>query len=71
MSHNNGPISLALIETAFKSSNYPRLFSGEATHDPARDLIAQLVAHTGDEDFLFAIVRSGLPDNYEGKGPAG
>lgn len=66
MSHNNGPISLALIENAFKSSNYPCLFSGEDTHDPARDLIAQLIAYTDDEDLLFAIVRSGLPDNYEG-----
>jgi hypothetical protein len=60
------PVSLALLRQALTSEHYPRLFKGEGTHDAARNLIAQLVAHTQDEDLLHAIVASGLPADYNG-----
>jgi hypothetical protein len=60
------PISLTLLRRAFTSEHYAQLFKGEETHDAARDLIAQLVAHTQDEDLLHAIVASGLPSHYQG-----
>ncbi len=59
-------ISIEFVRKAFTSKYYPELFAGETTHDAARDLIAQLVALSDDEDLLFEIVRSGLPENYEG-----
>lgn len=59
-------ISIEFIKKAFASKYYPDLFAGEMTHDAARGLIAQLVAFTDDEDLLFEIVRSGLPEHYEG-----
>ena len=61
MLSNDRPISIALIRCAFKSSHYPHLFSGKETSNSARDLIAQLVAYTDDEELLSAIVKSGLP----------
>ncbi len=60
------PLSLALLRAAFTSEHYPSLFAGENTHDAARDLIAQLVAHTQDHDLLRGIVESGLPEGYRG-----
>jgi len=59
-------ISIQLLKKAFTSKYYPDLFAGEGTHDAALGLIAQLVPFTDDEEFLFEIVRSGLPDSYDG-----
>jgi hypothetical protein len=66
MSTTDAAISIEFIKKAFTSKYYPDLFAGEMTHDAARGLIAQLVPFTDDEDLLFEIVRSGLPENYEG-----
>lgn len=59
-------ISIEFIKRAFTSRYYPGLFAGEMTHDAALGVVAQLVPFTDDEDFLFEIVRSGLPQDYEG-----
>jgi hypothetical protein len=59
-------ISIEFIKKAFTSKYYPDLFAGEMTHHAALGLVAQLVPFTDDEDLLLEIVRSGLPENYEG-----
>jgi hypothetical protein len=59
-------VSVKLLRAAFTSEHFPKLFSGRETHDPARDFIAQLVAHTTDPDLLHDLVRSGLPAGYSG-----
>lgn len=60
--------SIRLIQTCFESEFYPQLFSGKQTNDPAFRLIGQLVHHTQDEDYIYNIVKSGLPENYEDGG---
>lgn len=58
--------SIGLLKAAFISEHYSLLFSGEATHEPALRLIAQLVRHTDDETLLAEVVGSGLGANYRG-----
>ena len=60
------PVSFELIERAFTSPHYPKLFCGEDTHQPARDLAFQLALYTDDRDLIDAIANSGLPDDYNG-----
>jgi hypothetical protein len=59
-------VSLALLHQAFASEHYPRLSKGKGTHNAARNLIAQLVAHTQDAGLLHDVIASGLPANYSG-----
>lgn len=59
-------VSIGLITKAFTSQHYSVLLEGSESHDAARDLIAQLVPYTQDEEFLLEIVRTGLPAVYTG-----
>lgn len=66
MPSNDDAVSIELIKKAFTSKYFPDLFAGESTHNSALALVAQLVRFTDDEELLFEIVRSGLPENYDG-----
>lgn len=59
-------ISIDLIQACFESEHFPKLFSGKDTHDPALRFVGQIVRFTEDADFIHAIVKSGLPQDYAG-----
>lgn len=66
MTPNDDAVSIELIKKTFTSKHFPDLFAGKSTHNAALALVAQLVPFTDDEELIFKIVRSGLPENYDG-----
>src|SRR6188472_2570297 len=66
MPTNDNAVSIEMIKKTFTSKHFPDLFAGESTHNAALALVAQPVPFTDDEELLFEIVRSGLPENYDG-----
>lgn len=59
-------ISYALLEAVLTDKNFPLLFSGEATHNPARDISYKLVQKGASDEFITAIIDAALPTNYAG-----
>lgn len=55
-----------MVRTTFESPDYPKLFLGKNTHDPALNFVMSLLPFTTDEHTLFELVKSGLPQNYNG-----
>jgi hypothetical protein len=66
MPSNDDAVSIGLIKKTFTSKHFPDLFAGETTHNAALALVDQLVPFTDDEQLIFEIVRSGLPEDYDG-----
>lgn len=59
-------VSVRLIETLFSSPEYPAMFLGKETDQPAFNLIGKIVKHTQDADFIHDIIKSAMPPNYSG-----
>ena len=62
-------VRIGLIQAAFASQHVPALLAGRDTHDPALKFVAQLVAHTDDDELIRAVVGAALPENYSGDTP--
>jgi hypothetical protein len=62
----NLPISFSLVEAVLTSPHAAALMSGNDTHEPTMRLVARLVRHTHDPDFIKEIIASLLPTNYSG-----
>ncbi len=59
-------VSARLIETLFSSPEYPAMFLGKETDQPAFNLIGKIVKHTQDADFIHDIIKSAMPPDYSG-----
>lgn len=66
MVDSNRALPIGLIEAIFTSEFAPPLFAGEATHDAALRLAAQLIRQGADDDFIRVIVTAALPEQYQG-----
>lgn len=60
------PIELNLINTVLTSAHGYDLIGGEATHEPSLKFVAQVALYTQDGDEVCEIIRSLLPETYDG-----
>jgi putative DNA primase/helicase len=59
-------VPIGLIQAAFTSQHVPAIMEGNGTHEFALKFVAQLVAHTDDDELIRAVVAAALPENYSG-----
>lgn len=59
-------ISTNFIRSAFQSPNFKLLFNGEKTHTPALSFTKEIVPYTTDKGFIIELIKSGLPEIYQG-----
>lgn len=62
----HGKIALGLLDVVFTSPLTLDVMSGAGTHEPARDLIATIVAYNQDADYIGSLIAGALPANYAG-----
>lgn len=60
------PISLKLLRAALNNPNLPTIFTGNTTHDAARDFVAALVHEGAEDDVIRDLAEAALPVGYTG-----